>query len=368
MDDKEKKLIFEKTNGKCHICGGDIGTEHGSIFLHEIYHDNKESSECVFLPAHEECINLRGNYTPQEWKKIFGLGISLRKLLSNNGNEGIQKIKEKFLDWQKNNNKNIVQTSAKHEKKNDKREKFSQEKREEIKRKTNGFCHFCGGSITQYYEIDHLLPHVHYRNGELNNLLPIHGNCNRLKWSYYSEDIKLLIYLGIFAWEESNKSKVALDINDIYLNYLKRKANRNKSEKLNKMLQDTYVNIKKNKIKDISIPDNKAKAQKYFQILINGLNNQHIHYESSIYNNSIIHHLDLENGPAINLIKPIIPNFISKLNNIPNINISCKEKEAGKWYWLILEPNFQDPKSLAELMKSFIELTKDEIIQYINKN
>jgi hypothetical protein len=75
---EERVQVLEKTDRRCHICGGAIGDEkwhadhviaHSAGGAHRV--DN-------YLPAHSLCNNYRWDYLPEEFQSIMKLGVWAR--------------------------------------------------------------------------------------------------------------------------------------------------------------------------------------------------------------------------------------------------------------------------------------------------
>jgi 5-methylcytosine-specific restriction endonuclease McrA len=67
---------------------------------------------------------------------------------------------------------------------------------------TNGTCHVCGGRVGRRWQADHVVPHKLGGESKLDNYLPICKECNRLRWSYTPEVIRLIMRLGTYAKNE----------------------------------------------------------------------------------------------------------------------------------------------------------------------
>jgi hypothetical protein len=76
----DRRQVFAKTGGRCHICGGVIEGNWAADYL---------DSHCVagphtldnYLPAHPSCNNYRWFYGPEELQWILKLGVWLRNLI-----------------------------------------------------------------------------------------------------------------------------------------------------------------------------------------------------------------------------------------------------------------------------------------------
>jgi 5-methylcytosine-specific restriction endonuclease McrA len=54
-------------------------------------------------------------------------------------------------------------------------------------------CHVCGGSSGVGWQADHVIPHERGGVHALENYLPICRECNRLRWSYGPEVLRLIL-------------------------------------------------------------------------------------------------------------------------------------------------------------------------------
>jgi 5-methylcytosine-specific restriction endonuclease McrA len=68
--------------------------------------------------------------------------------------------------------------------------------------KTAGTCHVCGGEAGKGWQADHVIPHQHGGAHSLDNYLPICKECNRLRWSYRPEVLRLMLRLGVYIKHE----------------------------------------------------------------------------------------------------------------------------------------------------------------------
>jgi hypothetical protein len=74
--------------------------------------------------------------------------------------------------------------------------------RRTILAKTNGTCHVCGVPLGERWQADHVIQHAHGGAHSLDNYLPICRECNRLRWSYNPEMLRMILRLGIVAKQE----------------------------------------------------------------------------------------------------------------------------------------------------------------------
>ncbi len=68
--------------------------------------------------------------------------------------------------------------------------------------KTGGTCHVCGSAAGQGWQADHVIPHLHGGAHSLDNYLPICKECNRLRWSYRPEVLRLMLRFGVYIKRE----------------------------------------------------------------------------------------------------------------------------------------------------------------------
>ncbi|MGI9101226.1 MAG: HNH endonuclease [Terriglobales bacterium] len=88
----ERRRIFAKTDGRCHICGGEITGrwQADHVFSHAL---GGQHSLDNYLPAHDICNNYRWFYGSEEFQWILKLGVWLRTQIENEtavGNKAAQ--------------------------------------------------------------------------------------------------------------------------------------------------------------------------------------------------------------------------------------------------------------------------------------
>ena len=73
----ERKAILEKTNSRCHVCGGSI---KGKWDADHILSHSKGGKHSVdnYLPAHKICNNYRWDYLAEEFQEIIKIGVWAR--------------------------------------------------------------------------------------------------------------------------------------------------------------------------------------------------------------------------------------------------------------------------------------------------
>jgi hypothetical protein len=77
LSERNRQLVLEATDGRCHICGGDVGAQWQAD--HVLAHSGGGSNDHKnFLPAHALCNNYRWDYLPEEFQLILKLGVWAR--------------------------------------------------------------------------------------------------------------------------------------------------------------------------------------------------------------------------------------------------------------------------------------------------
>lgn len=72
-----------KTDGRCHICGGDIGTSDWQADHILAHAAGGKHSVDNYLAAHAICNNYRWNYGAKEFQWILKLGVWMRTQIEN---------------------------------------------------------------------------------------------------------------------------------------------------------------------------------------------------------------------------------------------------------------------------------------------
>ena len=74
LSPKERQLVFDKTAGRCHICGGKIvgPWQADHVFPHSTGGVHAAEN---YLPAHTLCNNYRWDYSSEEFQEILKLGF-----------------------------------------------------------------------------------------------------------------------------------------------------------------------------------------------------------------------------------------------------------------------------------------------------
>lgn len=89
LGSKARSLVYAKTGGKCHICGGDLGERWQAD--HVLAHSaGGGHSEANYLPAHATCNNYRWDYLAEEFELILKLGVWSRTQIEKGTKAGRQ--------------------------------------------------------------------------------------------------------------------------------------------------------------------------------------------------------------------------------------------------------------------------------------
>jgi len=94
----ERREIFAKTSGRCHICGGTIeGAWHAD---HVLAHSGG-GEHCVdnYLPAHALCNSYRWDYSSEEFQHILKLGVWIRTQIERRSRIG-QSAAKQFVSYE----------------------------------------------------------------------------------------------------------------------------------------------------------------------------------------------------------------------------------------------------------------------------
>ena len=93
----ERQVVFEKTGGRCHICGGKINVDEPWHADHVFAHaQGGTHSVDNYLPAHALCNNYRWFYGAEEFQWILKLGVWLRTQIERENSLALE-LAEKFV-------------------------------------------------------------------------------------------------------------------------------------------------------------------------------------------------------------------------------------------------------------------------------
>lgn len=96
LDVCERRTVFKKTAGRCHLCGGAL-KERAFAADHILSHAaGGEANTDNFLPAHAICNGSRWFYSDEEFKWILRMGVWARKQIEDSTEIG-KRMVPKFL-------------------------------------------------------------------------------------------------------------------------------------------------------------------------------------------------------------------------------------------------------------------------------
>ncbi len=97
LNHRERAMIFEKTAGRCHICGGRINRSEQWEVDHVFpYVLGGARSVDNYLPAHSICNNYRWFYSAEEIQWVLKLGVWLRTRIEEKNNLALE-LARKFV-------------------------------------------------------------------------------------------------------------------------------------------------------------------------------------------------------------------------------------------------------------------------------
>lgn len=97
LNKEQRKIVFEKTDGLCHVCGCTLDI---ADFEADHVKPNSQGGTNVvdnFLPACSKCNNYRWNYSPEEIQWVLKLGVWLKTKIQVRSEQGLEIAKE-FLE------------------------------------------------------------------------------------------------------------------------------------------------------------------------------------------------------------------------------------------------------------------------------
>ena len=106
--------------------------------------------------------------------------------------------------------------------KDTKRSSLTKVQRDSILEKTDSHCHICGIKLDAVWQADHIKSHSAGGEHKENNYLPSCSTCNNYRWNYSSEEIQIILKLGVWAKTKlSNDPSFGLDIANEFVKYEK---------------------------------------------------------------------------------------------------------------------------------------------------
>ena len=128
---------------------------------------------------------------------------------------------------------NLKLNRRKEKVKNRKRSSLSKKQRELILSKTDARCHICGTKLdSTNFQADHVQSHSAGGNHAENNYLPSCFTCNNYRWHYSSEEIQIILKLGVWAKTKiTNDPTFGLEIANSFVKYEMGVRKRRKTKK-----------------------------------------------------------------------------------------------------------------------------------------
>lgn len=119
-----------------------------------------------------------------------------------------------------------------------KRSGFTKNQRELILAKTDSHCHICGIELSiDNFQADHVKPHSAGGNHAENNYLASCATCNNYRWHYSSEEIQVILKLGVWVKTKIvNDPVLGLEIANEFVKYEMGVRKRRKARQVKKTL------------------------------------------------------------------------------------------------------------------------------------
>jgi len=99
----ERRQVLEKTDGRCHICGGEVGEKWQADHISAHSAGGPHTTD-NYLPAHPICNNYRWDYLPEEFEIILKLGVWARTQIDRETKVGIA-CASSFLKYERSRGK-----------------------------------------------------------------------------------------------------------------------------------------------------------------------------------------------------------------------------------------------------------------------
>ncbi len=100
---KQRIKVLERTNGRCHICGGEILAEWVADHVHAHTYGGGSSLE-NYLPAHRICNQYKWFYGAEEFQWILKMGVYFRTQLEEEGSPSAMALAHGFMAHEKRRN------------------------------------------------------------------------------------------------------------------------------------------------------------------------------------------------------------------------------------------------------------------------
>jgi 5-methylcytosine-specific restriction endonuclease McrA len=109
------------------------------------------------------------------------------------------------------------------------RKQLTKNQREAVLKKTNAYCHICGGKITGDWHADHVFAYSQGGNHMEDNYLAAHRTCNNYRWHYGPEEFQEIMRLGVWIKTQiKNQTRIGMDVAEEFIKYEKKRINRQK--------------------------------------------------------------------------------------------------------------------------------------------
>jgi 5-methylcytosine-specific restriction endonuclease McrA len=92
----ERREVLRKTAGRCHICGGEVGSDWQADHVLAHSHGGGHSVD-NYLPAHAICNQYRWFFGPEEFQWILKLGVWWRTQIQKVKTDAALALAEEFL-------------------------------------------------------------------------------------------------------------------------------------------------------------------------------------------------------------------------------------------------------------------------------
>jgi hypothetical protein len=91
LSSDERDRVLQKTNNRCHLCGGSITSGESWQADHVLANSaGGPHSVANYLAAHALCNNYRWDYLPEEFQLILKLGVWARTKIERGGTLGVK--------------------------------------------------------------------------------------------------------------------------------------------------------------------------------------------------------------------------------------------------------------------------------------
>jgi len=104
LSKEQRKRIFDKTDGRCHVCGCSIDINDFEADHVKNHTSGGLCNEENFLPSCGHCNNYRWHYSPEELQWILKIGIWAKTQIAKETDIG-KVITDKFLNYESSREK-----------------------------------------------------------------------------------------------------------------------------------------------------------------------------------------------------------------------------------------------------------------------